>query len=110
MNYIELFSMLNHPLRFDMLVLLKKRELCICELERLLDAKQYQISRHMKILKDASLVNVRKQDKYHYYSLNKLDKKANSLLAFLESQPDSRMANLDMALEELDNHPIVCER
>jgi ArsR family transcriptional regulator len=110
MKYVELCSILSHPLRFDILVLLKKRELCICELERLLDAKQYQISRHMKVLKDADLVRIRKQDKYHYYSLNKSNKRIEAFLSFFEDQPDSRTLELDIALKELDKNPIVCER
>lgn len=109
MIYKQLFSAFDHSLRFDMLVLLRNRELCICEFEQLLDAKQYQISKHMKVLKELGLVGVRKQEKYHYYSLND-NKVLRSMLDLIVSQPDERISELHKRLNTLDSNPIVCER
>jgi len=109
MKYKNLFSAFNHPLRFDILVLLSNKELCICELEHLLEAKQYQISRHMKILKDYDLVCVRKQRKYRYYSLNNTCTYLLSLLDILVRYPDEQVRILKNKLLELDKIPFVCE-
>lgn len=110
MNYIDLFSLLNHQDRFAIVFLLSNRELCICELEQLLDAKQYQISRQMRILKDANLVKVRKEDKYHYYSLVFEEDKFSDLLGNMKNRPDDLMKDLQNKLLVLDESPIVCER
>jgi len=110
MNYVDLFSLLNHKDRFAMLYLLSNRELCICELEQLLAAKQYQISRQMRILKDANLVKVRKEDKYHYYSLVLGDDQVANLLRYMQNRPDDFMKILQNKLRVLDENPIVCER
>jgi ArsR family transcriptional regulator len=110
MFYNQLFSALNHTLRFDMIMLVRQRELCICELESILDTKQYQISRHMKILRDLNLVLIRKQEKYHYYSLNEESEFFIQMLDFIDHHPDQRVNELNKALEELSDKQIVCER
>ena len=73
-------------------------------------AKQYQISKQMRILKDANLVKVRKEDKYHYYSLVLNDDKVADLLTYMQNRPDDLMNDLQNKLRVLDENPIVCER
>ncbi len=109
MFYNELFSVLNHTLRFDMIMLVKQRELCICELESILGAKQYQISRHMKILRELNLVSIRKEEKYHYYSLNEESEFFIQLLDFIDHHPDRRVSELNKAVENLSKKQITCE-
>jgi len=49
--------------------LLETGELCVCELMQVLDMSQPRISRHLGILKNAGLVNDRRQGKWVFYSL-----------------------------------------
>ena len=55
-------------------------ELCVCDLQSLISSTQPTISRHLKDLHYAQLISVRKDGKWHYYSLNKVDNFANDII------------------------------
>lgn len=50
-------------------LLFKNEEMCISDLEHILDFTQAKTSRHLIYLKNAGLVNFRKIDQWAYYSL-----------------------------------------
>ncbi len=52
-----------------MLLLWHNNELCVCDLMQALDESQPKVSRHLAILKQAGLVQHRKQGLWVYYSL-----------------------------------------
>ncbi len=66
----EVAKALSHPLRLEIADLLQKEEFCVCELEEELeDASQSVISRHLSVLKQAGLIESRKDGLNNYYSL-----------------------------------------
>ncbi|GAB6090566.1 ArsR/SmtB family transcription factor [Spirochaeta dissipatitropha] len=67
----QLFKSLADPLRIRMLNLMaaSSEALCICELVDSLQVPQYQISRHMAILKKTGLVASRKDGVWVYHHL-----------------------------------------
>lgn len=73
MDYQQLADSLKvvaEPNRLKILELLSCGELCACDLLKHFDFTQPTLSHHMKILEKEGLVTVRKQAKWHYYSLN----------------------------------------
>lgn len=64
------FHALSDPLRIDILELLKKQELCVCELSDALGITGSKLSFHLKTLKDAQLVSSRQEGRWIYYRLN----------------------------------------
>lgn len=64
------FHALSDPLRIRVLELLRHKEQCVCDLCNVLGATQSKLSFHLKILKEAGLVNSRQQGRWIYYSLN----------------------------------------
>lgn len=50
-------------------------ELCVCELIDILHETQYNVSRHLKVLKYANLVKEKKQGRFVYYSVSKFGNK-----------------------------------
>lgn len=68
-KYTKFFKALGEPTRLQILKLLVKRELCVCELMEELDMNQPRISQHLKVLKEAGVVKERKQAQWSYYSL-----------------------------------------
>ncbi|OYE04626.1 ArsR/SmtB family transcription factor [Nostoc sp. 'Peltigera membranacea cyanobiont' 232] len=64
------FHALSDPLRISVLELLRKRELCVCDLCEALGVSQSKLSFHLKTLKEAALVNSRQEGRWIYYSLN----------------------------------------
>jgi SAM-dependent methyltransferase/DNA-binding transcriptional ArsR family regulator len=72
-SYIRTFKALSDDTRLRALIALQNagRELCVCELADALNETQYNISRHMKILKDAGIVQERKDGRWVFYYLKK---------------------------------------
>ena len=61
---------LADPTRLRIVNLLARHEaLCVCEIEAAFDLGQPTISHHLRILRDAGLVNVDRRGTWAYYSL-----------------------------------------
>jgi DNA-binding transcriptional ArsR family regulator len=56
----EVLRALGHPVRLQVLWLLRDGEHCVCEFEPLLGLKQPNISQHLSILRGANLVATRR--------------------------------------------------
>lgn len=57
------------PLRWRILTLLAEEELCVCHLVEALDAPQSLISHHLRVLRDAGLVEGERFRYWTYYRL-----------------------------------------
>jgi ArsR family transcriptional regulator, arsenate/arsenite/antimonite-responsive transcriptional repressor len=67
----NIFKALSDDTRLRVIKLLQERELCVCELMQVLEMSQPRISRHMSVLKNAGLVEDRREGKWVHYSLRK---------------------------------------
>lgn len=66
----DLFGAFANPTRLRLLNLLgAQKEVCVCDLCEVLDELQPKVSRHLAILREAELVNVRTEGKWKFYSL-----------------------------------------
>jgi ArsR family transcriptional regulator len=67
----QLFRLFGDLTRLRVLVLLvRKGELCVCELTHALGEIQPKISRHLALLREAEVVLDRRQGQWIYYRLN----------------------------------------
>lgn len=60
---------LAHPSRLLMLDALQRRELCVCELTELVGADQSTVSKHLAVLRQAGIVEDRKERGLTYYRI-----------------------------------------
>ncbi len=67
---------LSDPNRVRILKLLEGGELCVCEIHKALGLAQSTVSKHMKILEDAGLVDKKRQGTWMIYSLASGDESA----------------------------------
>lgn len=65
-----LFKALGDETRLKILHLLAGQELCVCEIMDALKMSQSAVSHHLKILKQARLVDDRREAKWIFYSIN----------------------------------------
>ena len=65
-----IFKALGEPTRLKIIKLLATRELCVCDLEEIMQISQPRISQHLKVLKYAGLVKERKEGQRRICSLN----------------------------------------
>jgi len=69
-QYVQICKALGDQNRLGIILLLTQGEMCACELLKRFSITQPTLSHHMKILAEASLVEVRKDGKWSYYSVN----------------------------------------
>ena len=63
------FKALSNEYRIRILEALRDGELCACEIQVVLYAPQSTVASHLRELKDAGLVNTRRQGKWTYYRI-----------------------------------------
>ena len=67
----QVFKALSNETRLRIIILLTYGELCVCELEEVLNTTQSKISRHLSYLKNAGLVEDRRSGLWIHYSIKK---------------------------------------
>ncbi|EAH9863414.1 helix-turn-helix transcriptional regulator [Campylobacter coli] len=97
-KFLTIISAINDESRVLVLYhLLKYQELCVCDLQKLLNMGQSRLSRHLKILKDAGFLYVKRKGTWAYYGIN------NELLK-LHSDLLENIKNLDIDIVVLENN------
>lgn len=66
----ELFKAIGDGTRIRLLHALGQKELCVCDLEEVLEMTQSAISHQLRVLRNLRLVKFRKEGKNVYYSLD----------------------------------------
>ena len=65
----EMCHALSDPTRLQILAMLRYGERCVCDLTDALESGQSRLSFHLRTLKDAGLVQDRREVRWGYYSL-----------------------------------------
>jgi len=63
----EYLKVLGSPFRIQILLSIGYGEACVCHLETLLKKRQAYISQHLMVLRDAGILDTRRDGKYIYY-------------------------------------------
>ncbi|NMX20945.1 ArsR family transcriptional regulator [ANME-1 cluster archaeon GoMg4] len=66
---IVLFKALSDPIRVRILKALRIKDLCVCVLVELLDCEYSKLSYHLKLLKEAGLIECKKEGCFLIYHL-----------------------------------------
>lgn len=65
----DLLKVLGSPFRIRLLLAIGYGEACVCHLETLLKKRQSYISQHLMVLRDAGILETRRDGKYIFYSI-----------------------------------------
>jgi len=71
----SIFKVLSDPLRLKILRVLKEESVCVCVLIELSNIQYSALSYHLKLLRDANLIDFRKKGKFLIYSLTDFGRK-----------------------------------
>lgn len=63
----EYLKVLGSPIRIQILLSIGFGESCVCHLEALLKKRQAYISQHLMVLRDAGILETRRDGKFIYY-------------------------------------------
>ena len=94
---VELFHALSDETRLAIIEMLQGGERCVCDLQDALDAAQSRLSFHLKVLKDAGLVNDRKESRWVHYSLN-----ADAFAELAETASDLKPSRRALPMKAVD--------
>jgi ArsR family transcriptional regulator len=94
----ELLKALAHPTRLAILDILRDGEQCVCHMEAMLELRQAYISQQLMILKNAGLVETRRDGLNLYYrvvkpEIFKLLETAGSITGTIVQRPKHKHAN-----------------
>lgn len=70
-KFIRVMKALSDPNRVRVIKILEHKPLCVCELRDLVGLAQSTVSKHMKILEEAGLVDYHKEGAWIIYRLTK---------------------------------------
>jgi ArsR family transcriptional regulator len=65
----QLFKALAHPIRLQILMMLRQGEECVCHIEAALSKRQAYVSQQLMVLRDAGVVEARKDGLQVFYRL-----------------------------------------
>jgi len=68
-NNASKLKVMGHPVRLQILDMLRQGEICVCHIERALDKRQAYVSQQLMTLRDTGLVDSRKDGLQVYYRL-----------------------------------------
>ena len=83
-EFISITKALSDSNRVRALMALRKGELCVCQIIELLNLAPSTISKHMTILKQAGLVESRKDSRWVYYSLADTNQSEKEIAKIIE--------------------------
>lgn len=93
---VELFHALSDETRLEIVQRLRDGERCVCDLTDLMSAAQSRLSFHLKVLRDAGIVNDRREGRWVHYSLNRqVFAELQDLLGALKPSPRRLMVRED---------------
>jgi ArsR family transcriptional regulator len=93
-DFIKVMKALSDPNRVKILKLLQQKTMCVCELQGALQISQPSVSKHLKLLEEAGLVDYKKEGLWvnYYLADGKASPYAASLLGnlkhWLEDDPE----------------------
>lgn len=69
----EQLGLLGHPIRLQILDLLAQQEdpICVCDLEAALPVKQPTVSHHLRLLREAGLIDCERRGLWAYYTVRR---------------------------------------
>ena len=77
-HFLKTMKALSDPSRVKIIKMLEQKEMCVCEIQAALGLAQPTISKHLKILEDAGLVESNKQGMWVNYRLASSANAANA--------------------------------
>lgn len=107
----RLFKALGDLNRLRIINLLNHKTMCVCEMTTVLHISQSTVSGHLRVLRDADLVEDTKEGLWVVYSLNK----TNPFIADIVNLTTSKLQNdptvtNDRAMSDEANRELLCKK
>lgn len=104
MDLIQIMKALSDETRMRILNLLKYGDLCVCEIEVLLEVNQSNTSRHLNKLYNAKIIDYYKVAKYVYYKINENTVKEFPFVKEILETEAAKLSQCQIDNEKLKRH------
>lgn len=105
---IEIIKALSDETRIRIVNLLLHRELCVCDIEGILNINQSNASRHLTKLKTSGIITHEKKAQWVFYQISEDFRKNHKLLVeYLKDQTFKNQQYKNDA-EKLKNYAVTC--
>lgn len=105
---VRVLKALADPTRLRIAAILLRSEVCVCELMAILKMEQSRISHQLRILRDADIVEDRRDGRWIVYAIPEGRRPALELI--LESFLKEKLAESDEIQEDLSSIPACLEQ
>ena len=105
---VKIFKALADPTRLRIVAILLRSEVCVCELMAILKMEQSRISHQLRILRDADIVEDRRDGRWIVYTIPERARPTLDLL--LENFLKERLAESDEIQRDLSRIPACLEQ
>lgn len=108
----ELLKALSHPTRLAILDILREGEQCVCHMEATLGLRQAYISQQLMILKNAGLIEARRDGLNLYYRVTKSEifhvlDTLSVVTGVVNKLPKHKHANTDCPCPKCNVKPLI---
>jgi ArsR family transcriptional regulator len=79
----DIFKLLSDETRLRIVILLAQDQLCVCQIQGILNLSQPKVSRNLAKLRDMQLVSEERKEKYVYYRLQAGDAVLTGLITYI---------------------------
>jgi len=108
-NAIKIFKSLSDPTRLRILMLLLERKLCVCELVFILKMEQSRISHQLRVLREADLVEDKRDGKWINYQIpNKTKEILKEILDQISKENFFDSAEFEEDRKNLAGVAVIC--
>jgi len=113
-DFIRVMKALSDPARVKIVKMLQRKMMCVCELQEALQISQSSVSKHLKLLEEAGLVNYSKEGLWVNYHLADGGKSPyasclmGNLRHWLEDEPDIK--KIIKRIPQIRREDICCKR
>ncbi len=101
-DFTNITKALSDENRLRILLALRGRELCVCQITAFLDLAPSTTSKHLAVLRQARLIDSRKHGKWVYYALQEADAAHGNPKVVAQA-----VAALEWVLNALADHPSI---
>ena len=105
---IKIFKALSDPTRLRIVAILLRHEVCVCELMAILELEQSRISHQLRILRDADIVEDRRDRRWIVYTIP--ERARPTLEVLLESFLKETLAESEDIQRDLAKIPACLEQ
>ena len=90
-EYLKIFKALGEKTRLRIVMMLKVKPMCVCEIREIIDSSMSTISSHLRILNEANIIEFQKEDRYVNYELSTSNEVVQQVLNILEDMTDAEI-------------------